>query len=101
MRVRFGALVAGDLLEIADYLAGQGMDQPERFLEKLETACRRLGPMPHRFSFVPGFETLSVRHRVIGNYVIFYRVTTDEVVILRIRHGASDYGDALTESDAE
>lgn len=36
-----------------------------------------------------------MRHRVHGNYLIFYRVETEAVVVLHILHGAMDYAGLL------
>ena len=47
--------------------------------------------MPSAFPLVPRYEHRGIRLRVSGNYLIFYRVEVDRVVIVRILHGARDY----------
>jgi toxin ParE1/3/4 len=39
-------------------------------------------------------EAKGMRRRVYGNYQIFYRVTGDQIFVIRVLHGARDY-DAL------
>ena len=43
------------------------------------------------------FEGSGVRHRVVGNYLIFYRVDPARVAILHVLHGAMDYAGLLGE----
>jgi len=38
---------------------------------------------------------MGVRRRGHGNYLIFYRVDLEKVVIIHILHGAQDYGTIL------
>lgn len=84
-----------DLLDIALHIARDNRAAAEAFLRKLRAACDGLAEFPERFALVPRYETLGVRHRVVGNYLIFYRVESGRVVVLHVRHGASDYADLL------
>lgn len=80
-----------DLERIADYIA---MDNPPRavsFLEELREKCLALADMPERFPLVPRYEASGIRRRGHGNYLIFYRVETERVVIIHILNGAQDY----------
>lgn len=73
-------------------------DDPERalsFLHELKDVCLGLADFPDRFPLVPRFEDRGIRHRVHGNYLIFYRVETRRVVIVHILHGAMDYAPLL------
>ena len=40
---------------------------------------------------VPGHHKSGIRRRVHGNYLIFYKVGRDRIVVIRILHGAMDY----------
>lgn len=80
-----------DLERIADYIA---LDNPARaisFLQELRGKCLALADMPERFPLVPRYEASGVRRRGHGNYLIFYRVEPEKVVIVHILHGAQDY----------
>lgn len=65
------------------------------FLRELRVKCLGLSGHPERFPLVPRLEGLGVRRRRHGNYLIFYRVEADKVVIIHILHGAQDYGAML------
>lgn len=97
MIVEFTAEATRDLEQIADRIA---LDNPARsltFIRELRTACLGLADFPDRFPLVPRYQASGVRHRVHGNYLIFYRVEGERVVVLHIRHGAMDYAGHLGE----
>jgi plasmid stabilization system protein ParE len=50
-----------------------------------------LGQNPLRFQLVERYASRGVRRRVHGQYLIFYRVDTDAVRVVRIINGARDY----------
>jgi plasmid stabilization system protein ParE len=84
-----------DLEVIGDYIA---LDDPVRaigFISELREKCLTLAELPERFPLVVRFEAQGVRRRVHGNYLIFYRIEREQVVVLHILHGAQDYGATL------
>lgn len=94
MKVRFTAAARRQLREVGDRIA---QDSPRRaltFVAEIEGRCRNLSQMPERFPLVPGREEHGVRRTAVGNYLIFYRVEANAVVVLHIVHGARDI-DAL------
>ena len=95
MKVRLTAAAERDLEAIADRIAADNPARALSFVKELRAACLGLADYPERFALVPRYEQHGVRHRVHGNYLIFYRVAGDEVVVLHILHGASDYGPLL------
>lgn len=95
MIVRLTREAERDLEAIADHIA---RDNPERalsFVRELRGACLGPADFPERFPLVPRYEREGVRHRVHGNYLIFYRVEAEAVTVLHLLHGATDYGEAL------
>ena len=95
MNVVFSKEALDDLDRIA---AGIAADSPKRavsFLRELRQGCEGLADMPRRFQLVPRYEHTGVRRRVIGNYLVFYRVEEGRVEILHIVHGARDYESIL------
>ena len=91
MIVHLSAEAEQDLERIADYIA---LDNPARavsFLQELRGKCLALADMPERFPLVPRYEASGVRRRGYGNYLIFYRVEPEKVVIVHVLHGAQDY----------
>jgi len=51
--------------------------------------------MSERFPLVPRYEATGVRRRGHGDYLIFYRVEAEKVIILHILHGARNYNTIL------
>jgi plasmid stabilization system protein ParE len=95
MIVRLSAEAENDLERIGDYIA---RDDPARalgFIRELREKCLDLAKFPDRFPLVPRYEELGVRHRVHGNYLIFYRADADEVAVIHVLHGAMDYAAIL------
>lgn len=51
--------------------------------------------MPHAYPLVPRYAHLGVRRCVVRDYLIFYRVQSNLLEIIRIIHGAQDYDKLL------
>ncbi|MXN79126.1 type II toxin-antitoxin system RelE/ParE family toxin [Burkholderia sp. 4701] len=98
MIVRLSAVAIAELESIADYIA---LDNPRRavtFVRELRDRCLSLADMPFAFPLVPRFERYGVRHRVHGNYQIFYRVVGNpptHIDVLHVLHGARNYAAVL------
>jgi plasmid stabilization system protein ParE len=80
-----------DLAAIGDWISRDSPRRALSFVGELRRRCRALGEHPRAFPLVPGHETDGIRRRVYGDYLIFYRIETDRVIVLRILHGARDY----------
>lgn len=91
MIVELAQAAEDDLEAIGDYIARDNPVRALSFLRELRSACLDLRSMPKRFPFLEGFEHLGIRRRLHGNYLIFYRVDGERVIIVHILHGASDY----------
>ncbi|VVE19604.1 plasmid stabilization protein [Pandoraea iniqua] len=86
-----------DLESIGDYIA---LDNPGRaitFIQELRAKCLDLPDMPLAFPLVPRYERYGIRHRVHGNYQIFYRVieSKERVDVVHIIHSARNYAAIL------
>jgi toxin ParE1/3/4 len=91
MTVTIAEAAETDLERIGDSIA---RDLPRRavsFIAELRESCESLGSMPEAFPLVPGHHKSGIRRRVHGNYLIFYKVARDRIVVIRILHGAMDY----------
>ena len=95
MIVRLSAEAERDLEDIGDRIASDNPQRALTFVRELRTACLGLADFPERFPPVSRYERLGVRRRVHGQYLIFYRVTGDEVVVVHVLHGAMDYSAIL------
>jgi toxin ParE1/3/4 len=78
-----------DLEEILTFLLDLDHTAADRFVTELDALCRLLTSQPgvgrRRDDLGP-----SVRSRVIGFHVLFYRATDDTLTVLRIIHGSRD-----------
>lgn len=95
MTVHLSAEAEHDLETIGDYIARDNPTRAISFLRELREKCLGLGGLPERFPFVPRYEEMGVRRRELGNYLIFYRVEVEKVVVIHILHGAQGYGTIL------
>ena len=98
MIVHLSAEAEYDLETIGDYIARDNPVRALSFLQELRAKCLGLAEMPERFPLVPRFEMSGVRRRGHGDYLIFYRVEAEKVVIIHILHGAQDYSAILSPS---
>ena len=80
-----------DLEAIGDYIARDNPLRAASFVDELRDDCLGLADFPERFPLVPRYETYGLRRRVHGNYLIFYAVEADRVVVVHILNGAQDY----------
>ncbi len=95
MRLVFSSKARADLINIGDTIA---LDNPVRalsFVDELQAKCVILTEMPLLYPLIPDYENRNIRRIVYGNYLIFYRVEVETVVILRVLHGAMNYGAVL------
>jgi len=93
MRVEIAAEAERDLAEITRYIAQDDVRVATKVIRDLRSACEGLSTFAKRFPIVPRYEQLGIRHRVCGNYSIFYRIEAECVVVIHVLHGARDYFD--------
>jgi len=91
--VKFLRIAEDDLAEIITYIAEDRLSAAEKFADKIEKRLARLADHP-ALGRIPGEEELArlgYRYLVIDNYLVFYTVDEQTVLIHRIIHGARDY----------
>ncbi len=100
MKVLITETAWSDLLAITTYVAADSRSAADRLLDQLYEACVGLGETPEAWPVVPRYADLGVRRRVVGNYLVFYRVIADSVVVLHVLHGARDLDAVLSERNS-
>ena len=89
MTYRLTPKAEADLAAIGDYIAADNPRAAARFLDTIETQCRRLGANPNlgprRPEIAPDMHLWPV-----GKYLILYRVATGGIEVVRVAHGARD-----------
>ena len=83
-----------DLANIHDYIAERNLAAADRVVDQIEATGLALVVAPFTGSAV-GESHPGLRFRVVGKYVVFYRVTDETVWIQRVLHGARDFGKLL------
>ncbi len=93
-QIRFAPTAELDLLEVWLYLANE---------QSVEVADRVQDQITRKLSLVAGQSQMGevyrakVRRTLSGPYVIYYRPDEEEILVVRIFHGARDHGPLLDE----
>jgi toxin ParE1/3/4 len=78
-----------DLVDIWAWIAGDSPDSADRVLDRVYEVVQQLAELPNmgraRDELLEG-----LRSFVVGSYVVFYMVSTDSLVLLRVLHGRRD-----------
>jgi toxin ParE1/3/4 len=93
VKVRLSAAAKTDLREIGDWIGRDSSRRAASFVEELVHRCQGLSLHPRRNTIVMTVRSRGIRRAVHGDYLLFYEIGQDEneVVVLRILHGARDY----------
>ncbi|MEF2253041.1 type II toxin-antitoxin system RelE/ParE family toxin [Ralstonia solanacearum] len=89
MRLAITPLAEQDLESIADYIAQDNPARAFTFVRDLRGQCERLVLNPPGYRLRPELGD-GMRSCTYGRYVIFFVATPDEVIVIRILHGARD-----------
>ena len=85
MRVRFNRAALADIDEITTYIAERNPRAAAGFLARFEAAAGLIGQSP---KIGVRIERVNLRKVVVGSYLIIYEITSSEVIIHYVRHGA-------------
>ncbi|ABF41886.1 plasmid stabilization system [Candidatus Koribacter versatilis Ellin345] len=100
-RIILGRAVTHDILAQSDwYESHAGESLARRWEQSVLTTLERIQRAPRSGPMLGGFEDLLGELRRIPvnrfpSHLIFYQVIEDEVLILRVRHGARDLASLL------
>jgi plasmid stabilization system protein ParE len=87
MKVRFTATALAEIDDIFAYLSIRNANAASSVVARVDRTIARLADFP----FMAGMSDIDTVRRIpLGRYpfVIFYTVSSEEVVILHVRHGA-------------
>ena len=91
MIVQLTSEAEDDLERIGDYIAADNPARALSFVRELREHCLTLTDLGLAFPLVPRYERYGIRRRPHGDYLIFYRIEGERVVILHVLHGAMNY----------
>lgn len=89
MRPAFLPAAIADLEGIGDYIARDNPRRAVSFVAELRSQCAKLARTPEAYRLRPELGE-GIRSCPYGNYVIFFTVQADALLIVRILHGAMD-----------
>jgi addiction module RelE/StbE family toxin len=95
MNVIWSPAARADLEDIRDYIRADNPGRAATFINEIVEAGDAIADMPRAFPLVPRLEQRGIRRRMIGRYLIFYRIEAESVQILHVVHGARDYIQSL------
>ena len=88
-QLRISPRANSDLIEIWSYIADDSIANADAFIDKLCETIQLLAQKPgsgrQREELAPGIQSFP-----FGRYIIFYRVVTSTIEIVRVLHGARD-----------
>jgi toxin ParE1/3/4 len=91
--VRLLNIAEDDLSEIIAFIAADNVDAAATFLETIEATLSRLeqNPLLGRIPSEEDLARMGYRYLVVRNYLVFYTLGSETVLVHRIIHGARDY----------
>jgi toxin ParE1/3/4 len=99
VKVRLTERALADLKAIARWIGSDNPERADSFSAELRRACLGLGNHSLSFPVADWIGGREIRKRVYGRYVIFYRVQTNDVEVLRVVHGARNWAALLKDGD--
>jgi toxin ParE1/3/4 len=91
----YSAAAEDDLLAIYHFIAMRDSKAAERVLDKMDEKARLLTIMPNLGQARDDIRK-GLRHIVVGNYLILYKIEKDRILIVRIIHGRRNIPSLLT-----
>ncbi len=90
-------LAAADVLDIWGYIAGDSIEQADRWVDKLDETLELLATQP-LMGRARGELAADVRSFPFGRYVVFYTPIVGGIDVVRVLHSARDI-DAIFSQD--
>lgn len=94
MRCLLTEQAEADLEALGDYIAQDNPARAVTFVQEVRERCDTIAATPEAAPVAFRIDGIAVRRIVFGRYLIFYSVTVDSTVVLRVLHGARDFGRA-------
>ena len=87
MKIIWSPLAIDRVAEIAEYIAQDSPNSAKKWVESTFQVVERLEKFPKSGRIVPEIMQDDFREIIYGNYRIIYRLQTEIVSILTVRHG--------------
>ncbi len=86
--IEWSPTAENDLNEIIDYIAQDSLEYALLFYEQVRDRVENLSNFPKLGRKVPELDDPNIRELILRNYRIIYRVSEENVQIIRIIHGS-------------
>jgi plasmid stabilization system protein ParE len=87
VKIIWSPLAIDRVAEIAEYIAQDSPNSAQKWVESIFQVAERLENFPKSGRIVPEIMQDDFREIIHGNYRIIYRLQTEIVSILTVRHG--------------
>jgi toxin ParE1/3/4 len=87
---RLSSLAETDVASIVEYIAAYNLDAALRFVDRLTDPFGLLAVQPE-LGEIYGEPERRVRRMVVDSYIVFYQHLDEEVLIVRVLHGARQW----------
>ncbi len=86
--IEWSPTAENDLNEIIDYIAQDSLEYALSFYEQVRDRIENLRNFPKLGKKVPELDDPNIRELILRNYRIIYRVSEENIQIIRIIHGS-------------
>jgi plasmid stabilization system protein ParE len=83
-----------DLASIKGYIAQFAERNAVSYVKRIRERCLKLTTLPFAAPIVAEYQDESIREVYFGSYRILYKITSQEVTVLRVFHGSRLLTDA-------
>ncbi len=97
MKITWSPLAVQRVLEAAEFIALDKSEAAARWAESAFKAVERLGDLPKSGRMVPEIGRDEVREIVHGSFRIVYRIESEQVFILTVRHSRRQFDPSETD----
>ncbi|GGF52722.1 plasmid stabilization protein [Azorhizobium oxalatiphilum] len=91
MKLGFTHEAKADLAAITAYIARDNPRRAAWFAREIRQRISQIRATPKAYPLAPPHEAEGIRRCVQGQYLIFYRIDGDRLLVLHVFHGAMDY----------
>lgn len=88
VKVIWTEIAIEDIRLIHEYISKDSKRYADRFIEKIINRVTQLENFPRSGRVVPEFDSELIRELIEGNYRIVYKITADQVAVVRVHHAA-------------
>jgi toxin ParE1/3/4 len=91
VRVKLTQKARADLVEIAKWIAKDNPNRAVSLVLDLREAFRALRDFPEAYPLALTKDDVTIRRKIVGNYLIFFTIMGKQIEILHVLNGARDW----------